>query len=717
LEKNKHTLLRDQCNRHHRDQDRTLDPTFVADSLEPELPPDNIQSEDADENIETEDSPEQVLENPGHIHDGLSDPDESPDDADIVDDSDLRQFASALQEAQRRAVQLESELAKTKRRTPKTYRGDSKRTLHRRDVARKALASRGFHDPFTFMALKEKNISQQRDPGDGGLTICSLPGRTEPEDELGGHDGDGTTPGPVDCAQYGGGMDVGGECMTAEPCSPVPGPNPLPSPIPSPFDQRRAACDENEPCTLAEEEEESSGEEESPSFLYHMCYWVIDADERTSESGGDSGNEPLERRPGKERNWAAEEEEESSNKSLKLAGGVARYKKASREDGTSDAGVGLMEGWCAGAENDSDGADEMGGRSPGTGPVPSQSPTVLSGGSNEFDLESGGVSSALEDADTKRLEGWKDREALAKALLKLQEKSRNLQLDLILRAHLTGMIGVLNLYLDPQLQSNWTELSVVVAKIEGHGVNRARNLREWILRFIQSGELPVHHLGQSRWTIFDDKDLSQTLQTLLLSHTKGRYITASDVVELVSGPVMQEKFTRSGVSCTSISERTARRWLQQLSWRYGAMCNGMYLDGHEREDVVAYRNAFVARWKVYDKWFHTWDSEGVEHRPQNAFPVEGGRFRLILVTHDESVFYQNDFRKTHWIASTSKAAPLPKGDGQSIMVSDFLTSEWGRLLDMTPDGVLESVFNSFKAHMILTIPLQGSKGYLQTRHQ
>ncbi|KAN0129548.1 hypothetical protein V8E53_012636, partial [Lactarius tabidus] len=73
------------------------------------------------------------------------------------------------------------------------------------------------------MALKEKNVSQQRDPGDGRLTICSLPGRTEPEDELGGHDGDGTTPGPVDRAQYGGGTDVGGECTTAELCSPVPG--------------------------------------------------------------------------------------------------------------------------------------------------------------------------------------------------------------------------------------------------------------------------------------------------------------------------------------------------------------------------------------------------------------------------------------------------------------------------------------------------------------
>jgi hypothetical protein len=150
------------------------------------------------------------------------------------------------------------------------------------------------------MALKEKNVSQQRDPGDGRLTTCSSPGRNEPEDELGGHNCNGTTPGPVDRAQYGGGTDVGGEHMTAELCSPVPGPNPLPSPIPSPFDQHCAACDENEPRTLAKEEEESSGEEESLSFLYCTCYRVINADEpsdeHTSESRGDSGNKPLERR-------------------------------------------------------------------------------------------------------------------------------------------------------------------------------------------------------------------------------------------------------------------------------------------------------------------------------------------------------------------------------------------------------------------------------------
>ena len=111
----------------------------------------------------------------------------------------------------------------------------------------------------------------------------------------------------------------------------------------------------------------------------------------------------------------------------------------------------------------------------------------------------------------------------------------------------------------------------------------------------------MFHLGQSRWNILDDKDLSQCLQALLLSHTKGHYIMASDVVELVSGLVMQGKFSWSGISCTLISECTACHWLKHLDLRYGPMHNGIYLDGHECEDVVAYRDAFVARWKEYKK--------------------------------------------------------------------------------------------------------------------
>ena len=190
------------------------------------------------------------------------------------------------------------------------------------------------------------------------------------------------------------------------------------------------------------------------------------------------------------------------------------------------------------------------------------------------------------------------------------------------------MIRVLNLYLDSKLKFGWADASVIVVKIKGCSVNHACNLWEWILSLVYSGELPVCHLGQSRWNILDDKDLSQSLQTLLLSHTKGCYITVSDVVEMVSGLVMQEKFTRSKISCASISERTPHHWLQCLSWHYGAMHNGMYLDGHEHEDVVAYRKAFVARWKDYEEQFHTWDSDSVEHEAQNSksIQVKGGLF-------------------------------------------------------------------------------------------
>ena len=63
-----------------------------------------------------------------------------------------------------------------------------------------------------------------------------------------------------------------------------------------------------------------------------------------------------------------------------------------------------------------------------------------------------------------------------------------------------------------------------------------------------------------------------------------------------------------------------------------------------------------------------------------GFPVpQGVRFRLILVTHDESTFYENDRRKMLWINNNSKAVAEKKGEGQSIMASEFLTSEWDQL--------------------------------------
>jgi hypothetical protein len=168
----------------------------------------------------------------------------------------------------------------------------------------------------------------------------------------------------------------------------------------------------------------------------------------------------------------------------------------------------------------------------------------------------------------------------------------------------------------------------------------------------------------------------------MVKKSKKGIMKAEDVVDLVASPEMQKTFSEKGLCKASILKRTAARWLQKLDWRYQRTRNGMYIDGHEREDVVAYQRGFVERWKTYDMCFHRWDDNGHELPRPNGFPVPDGLpFRLVLIMHDESTFYQNDQHKIVWAQKTSRPTPQPKGDGQSIIVSDFLTSEWGCLCD------------------------------------
>lgn len=159
---------------------------------------------------------------------------------------------------------------------------------------------------------------------------------------------------------------------------------------------------------------------------------------------------------------------------------------------------------------------------------------------------------------------------------------------------------------------------------------------------------------------------------------KTGYIRAKDIVDFVSTPEMHDKL---GGKLT-ISERTARRWLHKLDWRYKKLANGMYIDGHERADVVEYRSKFVERWVEYEKRMVTYDNDGnISHIPK-GFPIPGGcPFRLIMATQDESTYYAHDRRKTKWIHSSERAKPVRKGEGSLLMVSDFLTPEWGRLTD------------------------------------
>jgi hypothetical protein len=287
---------------------------------------------------------------------------------------------------------------------------------------------------------------------------------------------------------------------------------------------------------------------------------------------------------------------------------------------------------------------------------------------------------------------FRDTPALRKALHGLQKKTKDRSIDLFFRARITSMVETINLFLDPDLGFNWRKASEVAARAQGRNMNHARNLRSWIHRFLSSGDLPMHHYGEFHSSMLDDEDFSNDLQAYLLEiSAKDQYISPTHVVDFVQTSEVQRRFQhRAGGPSekVAISERTAQRWLKRLDWRYGLKKKGMYIDGHERDDVVAYRKAFCKRWKEYEKRMVIHDYSGNVIREPTYFAVpQGLRFRLIVVTHDESTFYARDRRKAYW--QNTKAVPKPerKGEGESLMVSEFLTSEWGRLIDQDGECV------------------------------
>ena len=80
------------------------------------------------------------------------------------------------------------------------------------------------------------------------------------------------------------------------------------------------------------------------------------------------------------------------------------------------------------------------------------------------------------------------------------------------------------------------------------------------------------------------------------------------------------------------------------------MKKGVYIDGHERPDVVKYRNSkFLPLMALYERRMVQWKPEGVglvrikpDLRPEEK--------RVIAIFQNESCFHVNDNKPTGWCA-------------------------------------------------------------------
>eukprot|EP00122_Pirum_gemmata_P016386 Pgem_evm2s15317 len=157
----------------------------------------------------------------------------------------------------------------------------------------------------------------------------------------------------------------------------------------------------------------------------------------------------------------------------------------------------------------------------------------------------------------------------------------------------------------------------------------------------------------------------------------------------------------------TISDRTIRNWMYKLNYKYGFFKKDVYVDGHEREDVVAYRNVFLQRmlpsFNRMSTYMHNEDGTTVIIPPVNPYETE-----LIWICHDESTYYSNDDGGIIWY-DKSNPHLRKKGNGASIMVSDFICPCHGRLYFINDQDEKKYIAEYIK-------PGKNRDGYWQTPH-
>jgi len=197
------------------------------------------------------------------------------------------------------------------------------------------------------------------------------------------------------------------------------------------------------------------------------------------------------------------------------------------------------------------------------------------------DEEEGDPMATPRDADDIR--GWKELREQIKADLCMANKD-NMKLTLtqinqliILRNFTTLRLkGLKRIAASTQIAEQWHE---------GQGVHFARQIRALARHYQKFEQLPVETQGNGGGrSLFNDEAVQRAARTYLTGLHIGD-VTPKDFRCALNERILP---TLGIMLEVGLSERTARRWLYKLGWRRTRLKRGVYMDGHEREDVKKY---------------------------------------------------------------------------------------------------------------------------------
>jgi hypothetical protein len=134
----------------------------------------------------------------------------------------------------------------------------------------------------------------------------------------------------------------------------------------------------------------------------------------------------------------------------------------------------------------------------------------------------------------------------------------------------------------------------------------------------------------------------------------------------------------------SVSIETSRKWLHFLGFSMKGHKKGTYVDGHERSDVVEYRQKFLR--KMFSSGFLKKKIKLCYLQLKRKCHLTLSRHQLTSsrkLFHDESTFKANEGQTYYW-GTEDMHFIRPKGGGAGIMVSDFV-DEYNGYLRLTAE--------------------------------
>lgn len=225
------------------------------------------------------------------------------------------------------------------------------------------------------------------------------------------------------------------------------------------------------------------------------------------------------------------------------------------------------------------------------------------------------------------------------------------------------------------------------AELAGVMVGRSdRTVRDWRSHFFDNdGSIPESAKGRYERSgiVWQNEALNKKAKKFIRnnSNVKGRpNLTVGGFCDWVNNDLLPNETLEPGYP-RKLCVETCRKWMHELGFSVVVKKKGTFVDGHERPDVVEYRNKFLR--KMVGLGFLD-ESNAPTDEAKQALPkdIEPPRPELkektVVLFHDETTFQANDDQPTLW-AEKGTSIMRPKSKGSGIMLSDFIEERNGYL--------------------------------------